>query len=386
MERDAWIFRWKKKIKMDLDAIACTLKPLAMYKELCMTSTQTGYAWMKESLSGHPIRCVNAFRMSADLFMQLCEELQQKHGLMSSSKISVQEKVGIFLYTLALGVSNRDVSERFQRSGETISRAFHDVLESICGRSKGFMGLACDYIKPKDPTFQCIPPHIENDSRYMPYFKDCIGCIDSTHIDACIPVANQMKYRGRKGVPTFNVMAVCDFDMCFTFISVGWEGLAHDTRVFIHAIETPSMNFPKPLEGISWPKGYLTPYSRVRYHQSQFEHVLPTNAQEAFNRAHSSLRSCIERSFGVLKKRWKILNKMPKFSETTQIDVIMATFALRNYIRRNDMEDMVFNIVQQHGECIPMEELDGEGSYTHGNVQESSNEMREIRNNIANMI
>ena len=74
---------------------------------------------------------------------------------------------------------------------------------------------------------------------------------DGTHIYACIPVANQMRYRGRKGVPTFNVMAVCDFDMCFTFISVRWEGSAHDTWVFIYAIETPSMNFPKPPEGIT---------------------------------------------------------------------------------------------------------------------------------------
>ena len=90
---------------------------------------------------------------------------------MPNCKISVEEKVGIFLYTLALGFSNRDVSERFQRSGETISQAFHDVLKSICGRSKRFMGLALYYIRPKDSTFQCIPPHIENDSRYMSYFK-----------------------------------------------------------------------------------------------------------------------------------------------------------------------------------------------------------------------
>ena len=66
---------------------------------------------------------------------------------------------------------------------------------------------------------------------------------------------------------------------------------------------------------------------------------------------------------------------MPKFSETTQIDVIMATFALHNYIRRNDTEDMVFNFVQQHGDYIPTEELDGETSYNHGNMGESSNEM-----------
>ena len=59
-----------------------------------------------------------------------------------------------------------------------------------------------------------------------------------------------MRYIGRKGIPTFNVMAACDFDMCFTFISVGWEGSAHDARVFLHAINTPALNFPKPPQGI----------------------------------------------------------------------------------------------------------------------------------------
>nr|KAJ0205631.1 hypothetical protein LSAT_V11C500233590 [Lactuca sativa] len=107
------------------------------------------------------------------------------------------EEVGIFLYTVALGLSNRYVAERFQRFGETISRAFHDVLESICGRGKGFMGLAREYIRPKDVTFHYIPSHIENNT-YMPYFKDCIGCIDGTHIDACITMVEQMRYKGRK--------------------------------------------------------------------------------------------------------------------------------------------------------------------------------------------
>ena len=46
-------------------------------------------------------------------------------------------------------------------------------------------------------------------------------------------------------------MAACDFAMCFTFVSAGWEGSAHDTRVFLHAIETPEMNFPKPPEGMT---------------------------------------------------------------------------------------------------------------------------------------
>jgi DNA-binding NarL/FixJ family response regulator len=101
-----------------------------------MTSKQTGEAWINEILNGHPIRCVNAFRMSASMFTQLCEDLHKNYGLTSTDRMSVKEKVGIFLYTLSLGLSNRDVAERFQRSEETVSRDFHKVLESICGRSK----------------------------------------------------------------------------------------------------------------------------------------------------------------------------------------------------------------------------------------------------------
>nr|GEV05611.1 NAC domain-containing protein 78-like [Tanacetum cinerariifolium] len=96
-----------------------------------------GQAWMDEVLNGNPIRSVNAFRMHSNMFLKLCGELESNYGLKASDRMTVVEKLGIFVYTLALGVSNRDVSERFQRSGETISRAFHEALEAITARSKG---------------------------------------------------------------------------------------------------------------------------------------------------------------------------------------------------------------------------------------------------------
>ena len=80
-----------------------------------MTLTLTGQMWIKEVLNGHPIRCVNAFRMQPQLFMRLCEDLSSKYGLKASCNMSVHEKVGIFLYALAQGVSNRLLGERFQR-------------------------------------------------------------------------------------------------------------------------------------------------------------------------------------------------------------------------------------------------------------------------------
>ena len=43
-------------------------------------------------------------------------------------------------------------------------------------------------------------------------------------------------------------MAACSFDMQFTFVWAGWEGSAHDTRIFLEAIDNPRVKFPKPLE------------------------------------------------------------------------------------------------------------------------------------------
>ncbi|KAK5811159.1 hypothetical protein PVK06_026481 [Gossypium arboreum] len=109
--------------------------------------------------------------------------------------------------------------------------------------------MATDLIAPEDPFFSSIPEQIHNDSRYMPHFKDCIGAIDGTHIAAILPPNEQIPHIGRKGIPTQNVMAVCDFNMCFTFVMTGWEGSAHDTRIFLDAIRDPKYKFPHPPNG-----------------------------------------------------------------------------------------------------------------------------------------
>ena len=79
--------------------------------------------------------------------------------------------------------------------------------------------------------------------------QNCVGAIDGTHVRACIPSANQIPFIGRKGVPTQNVMAACSFDMQFMFVWAGWEGSAHDTRIFLEAIDSSNIKFPKPPEG-----------------------------------------------------------------------------------------------------------------------------------------
>ena len=44
-------------------------------------------------------------------------------------------------------------------------------------------------------------------------------------------------------------MAVCDFDMHFTYASIGQPGSMHDTSVLFHAIENDKATFPHPPKG-----------------------------------------------------------------------------------------------------------------------------------------
>ncbi|KAL0008009.1 hypothetical protein SO802_009511 [Lithocarpus litseifolius] len=62
--------------------------------------------------------------------------------------------------------------------------------------------------------------------------------------------------------------------------------------------------------------------------------------EERFNYVHSSLRSVIERTFGVWKNRWKILRCMPAFHIRTQNYIIVATMVLHNFIRAHDQNDV----------------------------------------------
>jgi hypothetical protein len=150
--------------------VICTAGALALYhnayvyKEPCMVSYNTGMRWLIEILNGHWVRCVNMFRMDADTFKSLSLELETMYGLKPSRQMSVIEKVGMFLYTLALGASNREVQERFQHSGETVSRNFNEVLRFVSV-------LADDLIRPVDPEFTATPLEITMNPRYMPHFK-----------------------------------------------------------------------------------------------------------------------------------------------------------------------------------------------------------------------
>jgi hypothetical protein len=71
----------------------------------------------------------------------------------------------------------------------------------------------------------------------------------------------------------------------------------------------------------------------------------PRNAKELYNLRHASLRNVIERTFGVSKKRFKILKDPPGYHMNVQVEIMPALSALHNFIRRHDPQDFTNTLI-----------------------------------------
>ena len=97
----------------------------------------------------------------------------------------------------------------------------------------------------------------------------------------------------------------------------------------------------------------LSTYRSVRYHLKEFSYHPPENEWELFNLWHSSLRTTIERGFGVLKKHFIVLDAEPFWSFETQVRVVLACCVIHNHIMGVDptgyIMEAVMNQVESSG-------------------------------------
>lgn len=297
----------------------------------CRTSPLSGEEYVQELLrSQHPRRFLEVCRMEYHVFLTLCDLLERHNLLKATPCTSVQQQVMVFLSVAGNRSTNRICQERFQHSGETISRYFHAVLQAICSLFPHFVHLP-------DPS--TIPHEISANPKFYPYFKDCIGAIDGSHIKAFVPSSQQAQFRNRKGFLSQNILVACSFNLHFLYVLAGWEGSAADARVFQDAIRK-GFNVPNGkyyLADAGYPacSQLLVPYRGVRYHLKEWAlgSSKPQNAQELFNLRHASLRNAVERVLGILKKRFPILDTGATYDFKSQVQIVLATCMLNNFIK-----------------------------------------------------
>jgi hypothetical protein len=103
--------------------------------------------------------------------------------------------------------------------------------------------------------------------------------------------------------------------------------------------------------GYACSKGFLPPYRNERYHLQMFRGggAQHRRKEELFNHRHSSLRSVVERTFGIWKNRFKILENMPPYEIPAQRLMVIACCTVHNFIRKDcaDIDPLFSSALQE---------------------------------------
>ena len=139
-----------------------------------------------------------------------------------------------------------------------------------------FEGFYSAYVKLPH-THASTPPEIRNNPKLFPFFKDCDGSIDGSHIDVWVPADDSARFRNRKGRLSQNILAACTFDLQFSYVLSGWEGSASDSQIFDDARRTDFGIRPGKFyladAGFPGCDNLLVPYRGVRYHLKEWGRV-----------------------------------------------------------------------------------------------------------------
>lgn len=200
----------------------------------------------------------------------------------------------------------------------TASRKIHIVLEAIAQLSPQFV---------KMPRTQAEMNTVRQGFFNIARLPRCIGALDCTHIKIQSPGGGDAEnYRNRKGFFSYNVQAICNADLKFMDIVCRWPGSAHDSNIFRHS--RVRNDFENRVYGdnlVVADSGYaIKPYL-----------ITPllnplTRAEHLFNEAQIRTKNPIERSFGILKRRFPILSLGIRLKQEKVETVVMAAVVLHN--------------------------------------------------------
>lgn len=176
-------------------------------------------------------------------------------------------------------------------------------------------------------------------------FPKCIGSIDCTHIKIQSPGGpNAEYYRNRKGFFSLNIQTISSSKLEILDVVCRWPGSAHDQTIFNNSkVKAKFENGTFGSYCLVGDQGYAnTPYLATPL----LNPVTPV--EQLYNESCIRTRNCVERKYGVLKRRFPCLCKGLLFKSigTVQI-VIVACSVLHNIaVMQNDHVPMVPELVE----------------------------------------
>ena len=174
-------------------------------------------------------------------------------------------------------------------------------------------------------------------------FPSVIAAIDGTHVAIRCPDINDNSFYCRKDFHSLNVMGAVAADLRFLYVSARMPGSVHDAVVF----ETSQVGIRAITEGFGpyvllGDSGYplrdylLTPFLTPS-----------TPAEEKYNAAQIRTRGVVERAFGVLKQRFRVLDHSSGYimSAPEKASLIVITCACLHNIALMHAQELDINEV-----------------------------------------
>lgn len=248
-----------------------------------------------------------------------------------SAQTPLEDRLLMFLWYMASLDKYAAIADRFGTSESTALYAIHNFITFIN-----------DYLLDAVILWPTPPEMQEIKDMYFELkgFPGIIGFIDGTHIPIKRPSERGIDYYNRKDFYSIVLQAVVREDLRFIDIFAGFPGKVHDARVFRHSKlfeNGPELCGDGHLLGdsaypnLSW---LLTPF-RDNGHL--------TEVQTHYNYTHSSIRSTVERAFGLLKGRFTRLKYLDQNDTKLMVKAIVTGCILHNIciLNNDDFQDMM---------------------------------------------
>ena len=262
-------------------------------------------------------------RMDVSTFEYLCATLApdlQRWDTRMRLAIPVQVKVAVSISRLATGNSMQCIVDLYRIGMSSSQLAVSQFVRAI---KKNLLKKFINW--PSSSTMQRYAQEFE-DLHHIPYV---VGAVDGSHIPIVAPRLHAPDYYNRKGFHSIFLQGVVSAKCLFWDFDIGWAGSMHDAnlwaRTAIGQYCEAGKFFPYTLVGdAAYPcrpwmmapfKGHKDGLSREEYH---------------WNFIQSSTRMCVERAFGMLKGRWRILLKRVDVHLKNVPDLVSTCLVLHN--------------------------------------------------------
>ena len=268
------------------------------------------------------------YRLSRHLILELYDDIAQEIEPQTLRSHAIPGMLQLFcaLRFYATGTFQTVIGDSIGIHRSSVSRIVTRVTTAICR-------LQNNHIK-----FPVVDADIgRNKQKFyeIAQFPRVIGAIDGTLINIKRPKENENLFISRKG-PSLNVLAICDSDLLFTYAVAKFPGATDDSFIwnYCHLQEKfESGDFGNSLllgdRGFGLSRYLITP---IQHPTSQ--------AEENFNTSHKRTRQVIERAFGLLKQRFRCLDKSGGNLTYTPVKcckIVISCFILHNICVRNSL-------------------------------------------------